>query len=165
MLPGDHDAVMVAENSFEACHYLWRLHQRGKLTTRLSAATISVGYHVPCHTKALGVGRPAENLLRLIPGCEVDGSRRVAAVSRGCTVSSTRTTGQPAGRVAVDPRGAQRRRSSLGSTECSTCKIQMEQRTTKPTIHPVKTARAGLRADARACATLIKAPAKQLVVT
>jgi Fe-S oxidoreductase len=25
-----------------------------------------------------------------------------------------------------------------GSTECSTCKIQMEQGTTKPTIHPLK---------------------------
>ena len=25
-----------------------------------------------------------------------------------------------------------------GATECSTCKMQMEQGTTKPTIHPVK---------------------------
>jgi Fe-S oxidoreductase len=25
-----------------------------------------------------------------------------------------------------------------GTTECSTCRIQMEQGTTKPTIHPVK---------------------------
>ena len=25
-----------------------------------------------------------------------------------------------------------------GSTECSTCKIQMEQGTVKPTIHPIK---------------------------
>jgi len=26
----------------------------------------------------------------------------------------------------------------LGTTECSACKIQMEQGTTKPTIHPLK---------------------------
>ena len=25
-----------------------------------------------------------------------------------------------------------------GTTECSTCKIQMEQGTTKPTVHPIK---------------------------
>ena len=25
-----------------------------------------------------------------------------------------------------------------GSTECSNCKIQMEQGTTKPTVHPIK---------------------------
>ena len=31
LLPGDHDAEMVAENSDEACYHLWRLHQRGKL--------------------------------------------------------------------------------------------------------------------------------------
>ena len=26
----------------------------------------------------------------------------------------------------------------VGTTECSTCKMQMEQGTTKPTIHPLK---------------------------
>ena len=26
----------------------------------------------------------------------------------------------------------------FGTTECSTCKIQMEQGTNKPTIHPIK---------------------------
>jgi hypothetical protein len=26
----------------------------------------------------------------------------------------------------------------VGSTECSACRLQMEQGTTKPTIHPVK---------------------------
>jgi Fe-S oxidoreductase len=26
----------------------------------------------------------------------------------------------------------------VGATECSACKIQMEQGTTKPTIHPIK---------------------------
>ena len=26
----------------------------------------------------------------------------------------------------------------VGATECSTCKMQMEQGTTKPTIHPIK---------------------------
>ena len=29
-------------------------------------------------------------------------------------------------------------RFTAGTTECSTCKIQMEQGTTKPTIHPIK---------------------------
>jgi hypothetical protein len=26
----------------------------------------------------------------------------------------------------------------IGTTECSTCKMQMEQSSTKPTIHPIK---------------------------
>jgi Fe-S oxidoreductase len=26
----------------------------------------------------------------------------------------------------------------VGSTECSTCKIQMEQSSSKPTLHPIK---------------------------
>ena len=27
---------------------------------------------------------------------------------------------------------------AIGTTECSTCRIQMEQGTTKPTLHPLK---------------------------
>jgi heterodisulfide reductase subunit B len=49
-------------------------------------------------------------------------------------------------------------------TECSTCKIQMEQGTTKPTIHPVKLLALayGLMPE---LATLVRAQGKQLVVT
>ena len=39
----------------------------------------------------------------------------------------------------------------IGMTECSTCKIQMEQGTSKPTIHPIKLLALGLRADAGDC--------------
>ena len=42
----------------------------------------------------------------------------------------------------------------VGTTECSACKIQMEQGTTKPTIHPLKLAGAFLRPATRCGATV-----------
>jgi Fe-S oxidoreductase len=51
-----------------------------------------------------------------------------------------------------------------GTTECSTCKVQMEQGTTKPTIHPIKLL-------AHACGLmpevgrLLRRPGEPLVVT
>ena len=51
-----------------------------------------------------------------------------------------------------------------GVTECSTCKIQMEQGTTKPTIHPLKLLALayGLMPQ---LAQLLTSPGKELVVT
>ena len=68
LLGDDRDAELVAENSMEACHYLWRWHQQGKLQLDFSPLDMVVGYHAPCHVKALEVGLPAVNLLGLIPG-------------------------------------------------------------------------------------------------
>ncbi len=68
----DDDARLVAENSSEACTYLWRLHQAGRLQLDFRPVNVVLGYHLPCHLKALQVGSPGESLLRLIPGLVVD---------------------------------------------------------------------------------------------
>jgi len=51
-----------------------------------------------------------------------------------------------------------------GATECSACKIQMEQGTTKPTIHPIKLLALsyGLMPD---LARLLSTPGQELIVT
>ena len=51
-----------------------------------------------------------------------------------------------------------------GATECCTCKIQMEQGTTKPTIHPIKVLALayGLMP---ALSNFFATPGKELVVT
>src|SRR5262249_42108576 len=72
LLDNDEDALAVGKNTQEACHYLWQMHQRGRLKLDFRPQRISVGYHVPCHLRALGVGAPAENLLRLVPGIKLN---------------------------------------------------------------------------------------------
>jgi hypothetical protein len=49
-------------------------------------------------------------------------------------------------------------------TECSTCKIQMEQGTTKPTIHPLKLLALAYGVMPEV-ATLVRAQGKPLVLT
>jgi FAD/FMN-containing dehydrogenase/Fe-S oxidoreductase len=138
LMPGDPDARMVAENTFESCHYLWHLHQQGKLRLDFAELPLSVGYHVPCHTKALGAGAPAANLLRLIPGL------RLTEIEKGCSgiaglFGFQRENYRRSLRAGLPLISAVRSgKFQVGATECSTCKVQMEQNTTKPTIHPVK---------------------------
>ncbi len=164
ILDDDEDAVTVAQNSFDACHYLWQLHQNGKLKLGFQPQRISVGYHMPCHLRALGVGAPAENLLRLVPGV------RVTRVEKGCSgiaglYGIKRQNYRASLRAGFELIDAVRTGSfQVGMTECSTCKIQMEQGTTKPTIHPVKLLALayGLMPE---LATLVRAQGKRLVVT
>lgn len=138
LLPDDNDAQLVADNTMEACHYLWRCHQRGKLELDFSPLATTIGYHVPCHVKALGTGTPASNLLELIPGL------RVENLEKGCSGIAGMYGFQHQNyrnslRAGLPLLNAIRTGEfAVATTECSTCKIQMEQGTTKPTIHPIK---------------------------
>jgi FAD/FMN-containing dehydrogenase/Fe-S oxidoreductase len=138
ILDDDEDAVHVAAHTQEACHYLWRLHHRGRLKLDFRTLRLSVGYHVPCHLRALDVGAPAENLLRLVPGL------RVTRVEKGCSGMAglwgvKRDNYRASLRAGLELINTIRSGPfQVGMTECSTCKLQMEQGTTKPTVHPIK---------------------------
>ncbi len=160
----DEEVRLVAENTSEACAYLWRMHQSGKLELDLKPVNATLGYHLPCHQLALGCGAPGENLLRLIPGLSVQ------RIDKGCsgmagTFGLLRQNYRSSLRAgwglisAIRDPGFQ-----AGTTECSSCKIQMEQGTTKPTIHPLKVLALayGLMPEV---ASLLTARGQELVVT
>ena len=134
----DDEVRLVANNTSEACTYLWRMHHEGKLRLDFNPVNITIGYHTPCHLKALGVGTPGEKLLSLIPGLNVlsketgcSGMAGTFGLKRENYRSSLRSGWALISRLREPQLQA-------GTTECSTCKIQMEQGTTKPTVHPLK---------------------------
>ncbi|MEX2561496.1 MAG: heterodisulfide reductase-related iron-sulfur binding cluster, partial [Pirellulales bacterium] len=160
----DEDARLVADNTSEACTYLWNLHLVGKLQLDLKPVNASLGYHMPCHMKALEVGSPGLNLLRLIPGLWVQ------PVERGCsgmagTFGLKRENYRSSLRAGWPLISAVRESTwQAGTTECSSCKIQMEQGGSKPTIHPLKLLALayGLMPEISA---LLTARSQELVVT
>jgi FAD/FMN-containing dehydrogenase/Fe-S oxidoreductase len=164
ILDNDEDALLVAQHTQDACQYLWQLHQQGTLKLDFHTQRISVGYHVPCHLRALEVGTPAENLLRLVPGL------RVSRVEKGCSGMAglygvKRANYRTSLRAGWELISAIREGPfQIGMTDCSTCKIQMEQGTSKPTVHPIKLLALayGLMPE---IATLVRSASKPLVVT
>ena len=134
----DEDAVLVAENTSEACSYLWKLHQLGQLELDLKPVNLTVGYHEPCHVRALQTGAPGAKLLQLIPGLSV------RTIQSGCS-GMAGTFGMKRENYRNSLRAGWRLISGMrnpalqvGSTECSCCKLQMEQGTRKLTVHPLK---------------------------
>ncbi len=137
-LVDDDDAQLVAENTSEVCTYLWRMHIQGKLQLDLKPINATLGYHMPCRLKALEVGSPGENLLGLIPGMSLihveegcSGMAGTFGIAHGNFRTSLRAGRKLMGRL-------RRADIQVGTTECSACRMQMEQGTSKPTVHPIK---------------------------
>ena len=134
----DQDATLVAENTIDATSFLLQLHLSGDLELDFRPVNAAIGYHLPCHQRALGEDIPAMKLLRLIPGLQVE------LIEKGCsgmagTYGIKRKNYLRSLRIGFALINAMRSTDIIaGTTECSTCKIQMEQGTTKPTIHPIK---------------------------
>jgi Fe-S oxidoreductase len=117
---------------------LWELHERGQLPTDFRPLPLPLGHHVPCHVKALG-GQPAgPALLGLIPKATVhtiDVSCSGMAGTYGLRTEAYETSLE-AGRPMLDE--LRRPGVLFGSTECSACRLQMEQGSGKRTLHPVQ---------------------------
>jgi len=137
-LVDDDESRLVAANTQEACQYLWNLHGAGKLQLDFKPVNAVVGYHQPCHVRALEMGSPGENLLRLVPGLNV------ITVDKGCSGMAgsfglKKENFRNSIRAGWDLISTVREADwNAGTTECSACKMQMEQGTSKPTIHPLK---------------------------
>jgi FAD/FMN-containing dehydrogenase/Fe-S oxidoreductase len=135
----DHpDVEAVAGQVIEAGAFLERLLHQARLRTDFQPLDLRVGYHTPCHLKALEAGTPLEKLLRLIPQLQVhkieEGCSGMAG-AWGLTEQNFRDS------IRIGWGLISRMRAgdlAIGTTECSSCKMQMEQGTTSPTLHPLK---------------------------
>jgi Fe-S oxidoreductase len=138
LLVDDDDMERVTAATCDATTFLWELHREGGLRLDFEPQAARVLYHAPCHARAAAAPTPAEHLLRLIPGLAVQ------AADRGCsgmagTFGLAREHYRASLRVGLGLVAAMRDGGvDAGATECSACRIQMEQGTTKPAVHPVK---------------------------
>jgi FAD/FMN-containing dehydrogenase/Fe-S oxidoreductase len=134
----DPDAKVVAAQTVESTAFLWDLYQQGNLRTDFVPLPFSVGHHVPCHLKALGRPPVGPALLSLIPQMRVhtiDVSCSGMAGTFGLKADNYETS-LAAGWPMLEQ--LRRPRVVFGSTECSTCRIQMEDAAAVRTLHPAQ---------------------------
>ncbi len=134
----DPDVRLVAGQTVEFTAYLWDLYQQGQLRTDFLPLEWSVGHHVPCHLKALGRPPAGPALLSLIPRL------RVHTIDVSCS-GMAGTFGLNAANYAVSLAAGRPMLNELagprvlfGSTECSACRLQMEDGSRKRTLHPAQ---------------------------
>lgn len=134
----DPDVRPVANATVELTAYLAERHAFGAWRTDFRPLDLTIGYHRPCHLRALGRAPATPGLLRIIP------EMRVVEIDAGCS-GMAGTFGLREGNYETSlavgrPLFAELRRPRIqfGVTECSSCRLQMEEGAGKRTLHPVQ---------------------------
>jgi Fe-S oxidoreductase len=133
----NEDTRLIAAHTHEACSYLWAMHKQNQLELDFKPMSMSVMYHEPCHSRVLDSQHAALNLMRLIPGLQVqtaDAGCSGMAGTFGLMRKNFRTSIRIGWPLLSTMKGTS---AQFGATECTACKLQMEQATTKPTVHPI----------------------------
>jgi glycerol-3-phosphate dehydrogenase subunit C len=143
LLEGDSEfeskANKIAANTYDLAELLVMQQDEGKLNTKFAPTStkLKLAYHAPCHQKSQGIGRPWFNLLRQLPGVEIEDLNAGCCGMSGTfgfkeekyPVSMKVGSDLFAGIRASAPEGV--------VTECATCQMQIEHGTGVKAMHPV----------------------------
>ncbi len=143
VLEGDAElekrAEKIAVNTFDLAELLVAQQDAGKFNSHFepAATKLKLAYHAPCHQKSQGIGRPWYQLLRQVPGIEIQD------LNAGCCGMSG-TYGFKKEKYPVSMEvgaelfsGVKDSGAQAVATECATCQMQIEHGTGVQAMHPV----------------------------
>jgi glycerol-3-phosphate dehydrogenase subunit C len=137
-LEGDADLRAVGDGIYDICEYLLDLHDRGELRTDFAPLPMTVTYHAPCQQQGHGIGKPALDLMALVPELTV-----IENDATCCGVAGTYGLKVEKFDIAMDV-GARlfgqiaEAAPSLAVCDSETCRWHMEQATGVRTVHPIE---------------------------
>ncbi|MFH1615655.1 MAG: anaerobic glycerol-3-phosphate dehydrogenase subunit C [Planctomycetota bacterium] len=138
LLADDCDTRLVSDNSFELTGYLRRLLDEGKLRKAEHAVEQAYAYHMPCHLCALGEKGAGIEVLRKL--CSVS----ITDAGAGCcglagTAGMKKQTYDLSIKIGSEMAEAINAiNAECVLTECSACRMQIEQLTGRKAEHPIK---------------------------
>ncbi len=128
----------VSQRTYDIFEFLLELHQRGELRTDFKPVPLTVAYHAPCQQQNQLIGKPALEILRLIPGL------RLVELDRSCcgiagTYGVKREKYEIAMRVG-EPLFAdiQAEGPDLVACDSETCRWQISAATGATSVHPLE---------------------------
>jgi glycerol-3-phosphate dehydrogenase subunit C len=131
-------AARVAANVYDICEFLRMLDQRGELNTNFAPVDRVVSYHAPCQLKSHGIGKPALDLMDLVPRL-----RTIEMDVECCGTAGTYGYKQEKYDIAMEV-GAplfeqiQAAGSAFSTCDSETCRWQIEHGTGQQSLHPIE---------------------------
>jgi glycerol-3-phosphate dehydrogenase subunit C len=128
----------VAEHTFDVFEFLRNLKESGSLNTNFKELPLKAAYFPPCHLKSLGIGLPALEILRLIPGLKVD---YIAAdcCGLGGTFGFKKEKYEISQEIGRDLAEAiDRLRPETVLSDCEGCRMQIRHLTGLKVLHPIQ---------------------------
>ena len=134
----DEDLAVVSEATYDLCEFLLLLHERGELRTDFEPLSWTVPYHAPCQQQGHGIGKPALDLLALIP------ELRVIELDTDCC-GIAGTYGLKKEKYDISMRVGERlflllreSQADVAACDSETCRWQLEHATGVRAVHPVE---------------------------
>jgi glycerol-3-phosphate dehydrogenase subunit C len=133
----DPALVTVGARVRDVSEFLLALAEQGELPLDFTPLDLTVPYHAPCQLKGQGMGKPALELLRLIPGLTV-----IDAEATCCGIAGTYglkkekyAVGQAVGKPLFDK--VREINPQLAVCDTETCRWQIAAATGAQVVHPV----------------------------
>ena len=134
----DPDLQVVSGRVFDICEYLLAMHERGELNVDFAPVPETVTYHAPCQQQGHGIGKPALDLLALVPEL-----RTIETGASCCGVAGTYGLKREKYDIAMKVGAGlfaeiATARPDRAVCDSETCRWQIEHATGVRTVHPVE---------------------------
>ena len=140
-IPG---AEEVAKHTFDLFEYLRNLKESNGFKINFKELSLKVGYFAPCHLRTLGIGLPALEILRLIPGLKID-NIEADCCGMGGTFGFKKEKYEISQEIGKDLKEAiDRINPEIVLTDCEGCRMQIRHLTGLKVLHPIQILRDAL---------------------
>ncbi|NTV63735.1 MAG: anaerobic glycerol-3-phosphate dehydrogenase subunit C, partial [Oscillochloris sp.] len=132
------DVRDVAAGCYDIFEFLRDLAEQGELDTAFKPIARTLPYHPPCQLRAHRIGRPAMDVLSLVPGLKLEESH-----AECCGIAGTYGLKQEKYQIGMDV-GAKlfnfitSAGSDLALCDSETCRWQISHATGVATVHPIE---------------------------
>ncbi|OGP75442.1 MAG: sn-glycerol-3-phosphate dehydrogenase subunit C [Deltaproteobacteria bacterium RBG_16_49_23] len=140
-IPGTEE---VAHHLFDLFEFLRNLRERGNLNIHFKELPLKIAYFPPCHLRSLGIGLPALEILRLIPGLEIE-NIEADCCGMGGTFGFKKEKYEISQEIGKDLKEAiDRLNPEIVLTDCEGCRMQIRHLTGLKVLHPIQILRDAL---------------------
>jgi glycerol-3-phosphate dehydrogenase subunit C len=137
-------AEEVSYHLHDLFEFLRNLKESNGFNTNFKELPLKVGYFAPCHLRALGIGLPALEILRLVPGLKID-NIEADCCGMGGTFGFKKEKyeiSQEIGRDLVE--AIDRLKPDIILSDCEGCRMQIRHLTGLKVLHPIQVLRDAL---------------------
>jgi glycerol-3-phosphate dehydrogenase subunit C len=134
----DEDLRVVSEHMWDLCEFLVDLHDKGELRTDFHPLPMVVPYHAPCQQRGHGIGKPALDLLALIPELRV-----IELDVDCCGIAGTYGLKREKYQISMDVgerlfREIREAKADVAACDSETCRWQIEHGSGVHSVHPIQ---------------------------
>jgi len=140
-IPG---AEEVGPHIFDVFEFIRNLSESGNLHLNLKEVPLKAAYFAPCHLRALGIGLPAVEILRLVPGLQLD-NIEADCCGMGGTYGLKKEKYEISQEIGKDlAKAVDRLKPEIILSDCEACRMQIRHLTGLKVLHPIQILRDAL---------------------